>query len=73
MGKRPDGSKPTLMGWVLILVGGVVAIVSTGAHTDALANGGLFGLGAIALGVFLVSLGYLVKAIWFLPGREIDS
>jgi hypothetical protein len=25
----------------------------------------------IGLGVLLVSLGYLVRAIWFLPGREL--
>jgi len=72
--ERPDGSRPTAIGWILI-VAGVFAALFAAIAPDfnwlviwiALANLG------IGLGVILLSLGYLVKALWFLPGREIDS
>lgn len=72
--ERPDGSQSTVIGWILIVFGALSAVMAAIA-TDtnwliiwiALANLG------IGLGVLLLSLGYLVRAIWFLPGREIDS
>ncbi len=68
MQKRPDGSVATAIGWVLIVIGVIFAFIAATAQTSfaiALTNLG------IGLGVVLVSLGYLVRAIWFLPGREI--
>ncbi|MGY6550590.1 MAG: hypothetical protein ACXIT4_01705 [Erythrobacter sp.] len=70
--ERPDGSTATSFGWVLVVVGILAALVAGIAETTnvliiaaAVANLG------IGLGVLLLSLGYLVRAIWFLPGREI--
>ena len=69
--ERPDGSTPTAIGWGLVTLGVVASFFVTFAETPtgwwfslALANLG------IGLGVLLLSLGYLVRAIWFLPGRE---
>jgi len=70
--ERPDGSNATAAGWGLIAVGIVAAFI--GMSSDSL-HGFVIGLVignlAIGLGVLLLSLGYLVHAIWFLPGREI--
>jgi hypothetical protein len=72
--ERPDGSIATGIGWVLVVLGlgigffGMRAGTSEGLFTAfAFANLG------IGLGVLLLSLGYLVRAIWFLPGREIPG
>jgi hypothetical protein len=70
--ERPDGSVATPIGWILIVIGIIGAFVGALAET---LNGTLIGF-AIAnlgfgLGVLLLALGYLVRAIWFLPGREI--
>jgi len=70
--ERPNGSQSTATGWLLI---GVLSAVMAAIAKEmnwliiwlALANLG------IGLGVLLLSLGYLVRAIWFLPAREIDS
>ena len=69
--ERPDGSVATTVGWVLIAGGVVCAFLAASAETSEwwwflLAAGNL----GVGVGVLLVSLGYLVKAIWFLPGRE---
>ena len=70
--ERPDGSVVTPIGWGLIVIGVIGAFIGASADTF---NGALFGFGlanlGIALGVLLLSLGYLVRAIWFLPAREI--
>jgi hypothetical protein len=70
--ERPNGSNATAAGWTLLALGVIAALFSGstetfGAWVFAL---GLANLG-IGLGVLLLSLGYLVRAIWFLPGREI--
>ena len=71
--QRPDGQTATGIGWALI-VGGVLAVLVAGAD-DSGGAGWLIWLAVanlgIGLGVLLLSLGYLVRAIWFLPGREI--
>ena len=72
--ERPDGSVVTPIGWGLIVLGAFGVFVAASAETI---NGALLGLGlanlGIGLGVILLSLGYLVRAIWFLPGREIRT
>ncbi|MGB7374237.1 hypothetical protein [Pontixanthobacter sp.] len=74
MSERPDGSQATTFGWVLIIVGLLAAFVAGTAETfDAMVWAAVSANLAIGLGVILVSLGYLVRAIWFLPGREIKD
>lgn len=72
--QRPNGEGATIWGGVSIVVGVIAAFIATGAETlqgfwiaIAIANLG------IGLGVLLLSLGYLVRAVWFLPGREIEE
>jgi len=71
LGDRPDGSNATALGWVLVVVGVISAFVAPGTETfSAMVFAfGLANLG-IGLGVLLLSLGYLVRAISFLPGRD---
>jgi hypothetical protein len=69
---RPDGSNATAIGWALVVVGVLALFFFPSAETVAgmvfaVALGNL----GIGLGVLLLSLGYLVRAIWFLPGRDI--
>ena len=71
MEERPDGSVATILGWISLVVGVIAGFLATGADSVdgfwlslAIANLG------VGLGVLLLSLGYLVRAIWFLPGRE---
>ena len=72
--ERPDGSVVTTIGWCLIVIGVIGAFVAASADTT---NGLITGLAltnfGLGLGVILLSLGYLVRAIWFLPGREIET
>jgi len=72
--ERPDGSNVTAAGWALVVLGLLAAIFSGSAES---LGGWVFALGVanlgIGLGVLLLSLGYLVRAIWFLPGREIPK
>lgn len=74
MNERPDGSVATLIGWVLVAIGVLAAFFVSSADSPsgfwlsiAISNLG------IGLGVLLLSLGYLVRAIWFLPGRELPT
>jgi hypothetical protein len=71
MNERPDGSIPTLMGWILVIVGifSALFVVITETPTTFWLATTLAQLG-VGLGVLLLSLGYLVRAIWFLPERE---
>lgn len=74
MTERPDGSQATAIGWTLIVVGGIAIFVAAGAETfEGMVWGALVANLGIGLGIILLSLGYLVKAIWFLPGREIEA
>jgi len=70
--ERPDGSTATGIGWALIALGVVAAFVTGGGE---LSGGRIFAFAlanlGVGLGVLLLSLGYLVRAIWFLPGREV--
>lgn len=71
--QRPDGSAATAVGWILVVIGVLAALLTGSAETT---NGWLLGLAAanlgVGLGVLLLSLGYLVRAIWFLPGRDAE-
>jgi hypothetical protein len=68
---RPNGSNSIAVGWILVVIGIIAALFSgtddLRTFTLALAVGQV-GLG---LGILLISLGYIVKAVWFLPGRDI--
>ena len=68
--ERPDGATATGIGWSLIAIGVVAALITSSVETS---SGWIIGLAlsnlGIGLGVLLLSLGYLVRAIWFLPGR----
>jgi hypothetical protein len=72
--QRPDGSIATMLGWILIAAGGLSVFLATNAESI---NGWWMGIIAsnlgIGLGVLLVSLGYLVRAIWFLPARDVAA
>jgi hypothetical protein len=70
--ERPDGSVATPVGWLLIMAGVTGAVIAASAETmtGMLLGFGMANLG-FGLGVILLSLGYLVRAIWFLPGRDI--
>ena len=72
--KRPDGSVATTFGWTLIVAGVACAFFAAKAETVNM-SWLMFAAGnlGISLGVLLVSLGYLVKAIWYLPAREINE
>ena len=69
--ERPDGSLPMLFGWialgasVLFEILAVSADEVAGAWAATLAAGGFFSLFLVLWGV-----GYIVRAISFLPGRE---
>jgi hypothetical protein len=69
--QRPDGSTSIVVGWILVAIGIIAALFSgtddPRIFTLALAVAQI----GVALGILLISLGYIVKAIWFLPGRDI--
>jgi hypothetical protein len=72
--QRPNGEGATIWGGLSLVLGVIAAFIASGAET---LQGfwmaiGIANLG-IGLGVLLLSLGYLVRAIWFLPGREIEE
>ncbi len=71
MTERPDGSTATAIGWGLVAVGVLASFFVAQADTPVgfWLSIGIANLG-IGLGVLLLSLGYLVRAIWFLPGRS---
>ncbi|WP_164117150.1 hypothetical protein [Sphingorhabdus sp. Alg239-R122] len=72
--ERPDGGTVIGAGSFLLCVGIIAMFVVVNAETVntftislAIAQIG------IGLGVLLIALGYVVRAIWFLPGREIEK
>ncbi len=71
MSARPDGTKASMIGFILIAIGVFAVIMSVNADSFEQSIWGLIlaNLG-IGLGVLLLSLGYLVRAIWYLPARE---
>ena len=72
--QRPSGEVPTIIGWLLIAVGVAAAFMSAGARTlDGALLGYLIAQLGIGVGVLLVALGYIVRALWFLPGREVPT
>lgn len=73
--ERPDGSQSTAIGWMLVAGGLLAAVIASMSEelTPVIIWLAIANLG-IGLGVLLVSLGYLVRAIWFLPGRgDLDA
>ena len=70
--QRPNGEGPTAVGWTLIILGVLLAFFAGTADEISvlLVLGLLLAQLCIGLGVLLVSLGYIVRAIWFLPGRD---
>lgn len=72
--KRPDGKTAMAFGWGCLGVG-----VITAGFTGLVETADAFWLCVVisnlgfGIGVLLLSLGYLVQAIWFLPSREIDE
>lgn len=74
MGERPDGSTATAIGWVLVAIGIIAAFFVTSSESP---SGFWFSIAisnlGVGLGVLLLSLGYLVRAIGFLPGREVSA
>lgn len=72
--ERPDGSVVTPIGWTLILIGIVGAFIAATAESiHAMLTGFVLANLGFGLGGLLLSLAYLVRAIWFLPGREIAA
>ena len=72
--ERPSGEAVMMVGWVLIVIGVFAAFVMGGTSNPqtfmlalAVAQIGL------SLGILLVPLGYLVRAVYFLPGREVTK
>ena len=71
--QRPTGEVPTGLGWMLIIIGVIAAALAAGSETlEGTILGYLIAQLGIGLGVLLVSLGYIVRAIWFLPGRSVS-
>ena len=67
---RPDGTTAKAVGWTLIAIGACACLVAVNADqlrtfwlAIAIANIG------IAIGTLLISLGYVVHAISFLPSK----
>lgn len=74
MNERPNGSQATLFGFALIVIGVLALLVGGGAETfEGMIWSAVIANLGIGLGIVLLSLGYLVRAIWFLPGREIEA
>lgn len=72
--ERPDGSVVTPIGWVFIVVGIVGTFIAmTAESANAMFAGFVLANLGFGLGVLLLSLAYLVRAIWFLPGRELPA
>ena len=72
--ERPDGTIVTPIGWVLIVVGVIGAFIGGTSETiTGLVIGLVLANLGFGLGVLLLALGYLVRAVWFLPGREIPK
>ena len=72
--ERPTGELPMGIGWLLIAIGVVAIFVAGGSRSfEGTILGYLIAQLGIGVGVLLVSLGYIVRAIWFLPGRSVNQ
>ena len=79
--KRPDGKVLLACGWTALAVGLLLLLMSFSTGTSsygeidpaALAakwNLLIGGGGLLQIGIFLVIAGTIVRAIWFLPGKD---
>ena len=79
--KRPHGGNVMIAGWTLLIFGLIAAFISgamdpqyrdgSGIDLDRMRQKALFFWGAAAAlsaGTLLLLAGYIVRAIWFLPG-----
>ncbi len=68
--KRPNGGGVMIAGWLLIAGGAISIMVGVpGRMLGAI----VFGGGLANLGVLLVAVGYIVRALFFLPGRTVEA
>ena len=76
--ERPTGAGQRAGGWVLMIIGGIAFLLSldnSGVGVDSMMrqwslmiiSGSAFGLA-----VLLFAVGWILRAIWFLPGREVE-
>lgn len=67
--RRSDGFGFLTIGWLSIILAAVILYIQSNdrfSQTDAalpIAAGGL-----LSLGLFLVAIGLIIRALWFLPG-----
>lgn len=69
--ERPDGSKVMALGW-LFFIGSIVAlfVALNTINTNLKFLSQVLASGFFSLFLFLWSVGYIVRAISFLPGRD---
>lgn len=76
--ERPTGAGQKAGGWVLMIIGAIAFLLSldrSGVGVDSvmrqwtllILSGSAFGLA-----MMLFAVGWILRAIWFLPGREIE-
>ena len=72
--ERPSGANVMTVGWVLVVIGVFAAFVtgSTGNPQTFMLALAVAQIG-LSLGILLVVLGYLVRAVYFLPGRDVTK
>lgn len=83
--KRPNGSGQIVCGWWCIAIGAIVAISAASMSVTTL--GGeidvdklvqsrtylLWGASLTGFGSLLLGIGWIIRALYFLPGRDIDA
>ena len=61
-------------GWVLIVIGIIAAFLSATAETpEAWLLGTTIASSALGVGIILILVGYIVRALFFLPGRDVSE
>ena len=71
--ERPNGSTTIGFGWFLVAIGVIAALFCGSGDPQIFLIAFAIAQGSLGLGILLISLGYVVRAIWFLPGREIEK